>query len=617
MERRQHRQIVESERPYVPRYQREAGPTRLYVFLGTVVLGVLLIGSAVLGILSIVDVIRGHPGESWQHFIAWWESIRWWLLAGIGVVIALNIYKERSRTAEERAEAAVKRAIAKKIREDTKRLRDTRYHNEEHMPDGFIALPDELGNYGYVISRDLHVTSLLPGNAPAGNNGMNPKHLMDFLERQNNVVDVDSYEEPIKQIARPKILLSEQIERGLTMPSEVVSVFGYPIDTNEPFLAPLFLREGNFVNSLMVLGDQGQGKSAIGVYLAGLTVNHGGFLLIIDPDASEEQSLWGRLGPLKKFALCEVADTPEKAMRLLQIAEEEIEHPSAFPLALLADEFSMVMRHGKIGGKWGKVADLVASTVENYATRGRKRLRRAIVFGQISNASRTGGTELRDSCDYLIFNTSSKKAERVLGDASDEEIAELAPSLTPGMAIVSPAKRSESYIMQFTFPDERGLHMIAEARAESEKVVNARASQLDSDAATFDPLQMRRFYLVQNACGTPRNEPAEQVVDASQNVFRHLQDPDLAVLQEGFLSVPNVPRTAANEPVAETERVRNAFCPGPTDKLLDDLQARLLVTFYQDCNDVKKALARIKLGTGYYRHACWILDSQGLRKRRT
>ncbi len=399
------------------------------------------------------------------------------------------------------AHTAVERAEAARIREETRHLREARYHNEEHMPPGYIALPNGLGNYGQVINEVGRVISVLSGNAPSGNSGINPKHLMDFMERQNAVeADYEEEEEVPLRIEGPKkIKLSDQIEEGLTVPDEALSVFGYPIDTYEPLSVPLFLKEGNFIDSLMVLGQQGQGKSTIGTYFAGLTVNHRGYLLVIDPDAQDEQSLTSRLGPLKNFLLCEVADTPAKAKRLLQLAEEEIDTPSDFPLLLMIDEFTMIMRHKQLKGKWQDVADMVMNTVENYATRGRKQRRRAVVFGQISNASRTGGTELRDSCAYLIFNTPYKKASLVLQDASDEEIAELAPSLTPGIAIVSPAKSSETYVMQFTFPDERGLQIIAEVRAESEEFEESGSQFQDEEEgfheAKTEDLKLTETYL--------------------------------------------------------------------------------------------------------------------------
>jgi hypothetical protein len=75
-------QTVESDRAPYPsvRSQQDASPVRLSISLGIIFLGLLIVGGAVLGILSLADVIRGHPGESWQHLTAWIDSIKGWLL---------------------------------------------------------------------------------------------------------------------------------------------------------------------------------------------------------------------------------------------------------------------------------------------------------------------------------------------------------------------------------------------------------------------------------------------------------------------------------------------------------------------------------------------------------
>jgi hypothetical protein len=120
--RRHHQQVVESERPSYAR--RSAGNNeRFYIFLAFISLCLILVGGAVLGILSIIDAARGHPGSSWQHFTAWVDSIKGWiLLVGAGVIaikIGLPVLEIRSHTAVERAEAA-------RIRESTRHLREAR-----------------------------------------------------------------------------------------------------------------------------------------------------------------------------------------------------------------------------------------------------------------------------------------------------------------------------------------------------------------------------------------------------------------------------------------------------------------------------------------------------------
>ncbi len=214
--RRQHQQMGESDRapypyqrsPQQARPQREIGSVRLSLVIGIVLLGLLLIGAVILGILSVADVIHGHAGETWQHLTAWLQANLWWLIGG--PLVALVVFKVVLPVYETRAHTALDRAEARRINEETKRLRDIRYHNEDHMPKGYIPLPDEIGNYGQVVYPDRSVTYLFPANAPAGNAGINPKHLMDFMERQQRVVDADEYEEeedaPL-QIEAPKKIL--------------------------------------------------------------------------------------------------------------------------------------------------------------------------------------------------------------------------------------------------------------------------------------------------------------------------------------------------------------------------------------------------------------------------
>lgn len=514
-------------------------------------------------------------------------------LAAVAVLLAvkfvlLPILDSRAQTAQIRAEA-------KKIKRETRILTDYHKHNMEYVPAAFMISPDVYGNYPQMIGRDGRPLSLLlPGNAgqSSGTSGIPAKLALDTLRHTTVEADPRSVEEPTRQMtARGKILLSAQIEQGLTSADEKESVFGYPIDTYEPFSIPLFEKEGNFVNSLFVIGDQGQGKSTIGTYFAALTVFHGGQLLVIDPDADQEgQSLSSRLGPLARYLLAPIADTPEKAKHVLALAQNEIKSPGDYPLLLLVDEFSLIMREGQMGGEWGEVSSLVANTVENWATRGRKRRRRAVVFGQISNATRTGGTELRSSCAYVIFNTPRKKAELVLQDASDEQIAQLAPSLTPGVAIVSPAKSSETYIMQFPFPDERGLSIIADVRAEVDGLPNT---------------EPRLRILPRPDRDSWDSGPVPGMPELRENGTVYGTSPE----------VPPVPTMGIDEPV-EPVPARPAFVPIGEDKIIPEPLWDDLSYYYAKRNDVKAALHDMSLGNRYFRHASYILEERGLKVRK-
>lgn len=261
--------------------------------------------------------------------------------------------------------------------------------------------------------------------------------------------------------------LSDQLKNQQTVINEDESIIGYAGD--EIIRGPLFGEEGNMMDSVFVSGNQGFGKSVFAVYMHALNVLHGGKTLIIDPDADLKQSLSKRLGPLgvPPFLLCPIASTPEAAMQLLEIAEEEIEDPSPFPVLLLIDEFTMIMRSAAAKGRWMEVGKKLATIAEDWATRGRKRRRRVIVFGQITKATRAGGTELRDCMTMICFHLKKKRAAIVL----EKEEAELAPMLKTGQVIVIPERASEScYVMQLPFPDKESLEMIAQALIEMGRV---------------------------------------------------------------------------------------------------------------------------------------------------
>jgi hypothetical protein len=274
----------------------------------------------------------------------------------------------------------------------------------------------------------------------------------------------------------PKVYaLSEQLQASTTQINEETSIVGYVDD--EPLRGKLFDDDGNMFDSVFVLGDPGFGKSTFATYLSALTVLHHGRLIVIDPDAEFGQSLSVRLGALSNeiFLLCPIADTPEKAARAVNLARDEIESPSDYPVIWLIDEFSMIARQATSGnGKWAEVGKDLIDLTEDWATRGRKRRRRVVAFGQIPNRNRTGGTEFRDSCTVISFHLKKKRAQMVL-----EEEAEIAPYLGAGEVIVIPARSSESsYRMQLPYPDSDGLRMIAQTMAKM-------ASENSSDGSEY------------------------------------------------------------------------------------------------------------------------------------
>ncbi|HZU03982.1 MAG TPA: hypothetical protein VFA10_30245 [Ktedonobacteraceae bacterium] len=97
--------------------------------------------------------------------------------------------------------------------------------------------------------------------------------------------------------------------------------------------------------------------------------------------------------------------------------------------------------------------------------------------------------------------------------------------------------------------------------------------------------------------------------------------PNLSVVPPHTGTPEDVPEMDAQSPAERTGLVPDVFIPGPDDLLLSGVQIRLLKVFYEDCKNVRKSLQQIRdekgqgLGSRYAKHASFILEQSGLKKR--
>ena len=262
-------------------------------------------------------------------------------------------------------------------------------------------------------------------------------------------------DEPL-QIEGPKMVtLSELLADGSIQPREETSLIGFERADGSRLRGKLFAKTGNMFNSLFVVGDPDFGKSTMGTYLGVLTVMQGGKIIVIDPQAELEHSLTDRLGPLAKPPFCiSHAGTPEEAKGAIQIARQELSQPGDYPVLLLIDEFSELQSGF---GEWADIGPEVVAVAESFARTGRKLKRRTVVFGQISTAKRTGGTEFRNVCSTVAFHLKVQSAQNVL----DEFDKLIAPTLAQGEIVLVPALQ-QSHTLRLPYPDKDGLTRVAE-----------------------------------------------------------------------------------------------------------------------------------------------------------
>ncbi len=389
-----------------------------------------------------------------NHFGMWWAAHGGWVIAIGSVLLFLFVLLPqgwRAWVAFSRHRQEVEDRVAQRQLLLTTRLA--------------VEIGGQHGFNTRLQGRDLLVESINPLSlAPAS------KTSNFFLDAPSD--DREPVEDEEEELAPLEMIsLSELLRDGEILPDEEESIIGYERD-GEPVVGRLFDIQDNIYNSIFIVGDQGYGKSSLAVLLAAYTVFHRGRLLVIDPEKGQAQSLTERLGPLvhPAFLLCEIADTPQKAEQLLSIAEQEIAEPGDYPLCLLIDELSMIARAAETNmGKWAAVGKRILVVAEDYATRGRKRIRRSVAMGQFTQGKKSGGTALRYAMANMVFRIDQKQARLVL----EPEDAAIAPTLVPGEVIVIPSRSSEPKVqMQVVYPDEEGLQMIAQAMLSESDLVS-------------------------------------------------------------------------------------------------------------------------------------------------
>jgi hypothetical protein len=233
-----------------------------------------------------------------------------------------------------------------------------------------------------------------------------------------------------------------------------------------------FDAEGNAVyrawkqlKAILILGLQGGGKTTTACWLLAQVALSGGRLAVIDKHArSEEDSLYAKLRPLEACLICPVGDAPDTALEVLRITRAVFDarlagEPCTFPLLLVVDEFSAILRQGESGGPWETVARELVALVEDPNFEGRKHQCYAICIGQATNASRNGGTEVRDTFNTRIVHAMREKQAQMLGlTEQQQQIARL----ERGQVYVDSEGAGEPFFIQMPYLSEAELHLVAE-----------------------------------------------------------------------------------------------------------------------------------------------------------
>jgi hypothetical protein len=161
-------------------------------------------------------------------------------------------------------------------------------------------------------------------------------------------------------------------------------------------------------------GLSGSGKSWAACNLLAQSALNGARLLLIDPDASNNESLAARLSPLASRFICDPAEDDSDIQTVISLAAREIERRRAAkderhsPLVIAIDEYAALQR--------GSAGEALSGLVEDIARRGRRLGVYAMCLSQVWQASRSGGGHTRDAfASAYVMRMRSKQASMLTG----------------------------------------------------------------------------------------------------------------------------------------------------------------------------------------------------------
>ncbi len=218
------------------------------------------------------------------------------------------------------------------------------------------------------------------------------------------------------------------------------------------------------IKAVLILGLQGGGKTTTACWMLLQVVLAGGRIALIDKHAqSEEDSMAAKLAPLKGFFACPIGGDPAAALEVIAyvrgVFDERLNGAALdFGLILVVDEFSAIVRQAGTDGPWAEVADALLPLLEDLNMEGRKHKVYALCIGQVANASRTGGSEVRDTFNTRIVHAMREKQAQLLSLTEyKQEIARL----EVGQVYVDMEGAREPFFARIPYVSEADLSFVA------------------------------------------------------------------------------------------------------------------------------------------------------------
>jgi hypothetical protein len=204
--------------------------------------------------------------------------------------------------------------------------------------------------------------------------------------------------------------------------------------------------------SILILGLMGGGKTNTALWIVLQLIVKGYRVALIDRHAKSDESTHARLKGFSHAYDTPVGDSVVAASRVVKHVRQVFESrrdqgaPIDYKLVFICDEFTATMRAATDKtSDWQDVAIALAGLVEDLNSEGRKYGVHVIAMGQAANASRGGGTEVRDLFHSRIIHGMRARQAQMLGMTDEKHAIQ---KLETGQVYVDIEGKDDPFPMQ-------------------------------------------------------------------------------------------------------------------------------------------------------------------------
>jgi hypothetical protein len=239
--------------------------------------------------------------------------------------------------------------------------------------------------------------------------------------------------------------------------------------------------------ALLLLGMMGGGKTNTASWIIGQEVWRGARIALIDKHARFDESTYRRLKMFSRQFDTPCGDSPQAAMRVVKHVRSVYENRLAeggspeYTLLFAIDEFTAIMLSlDDKEDEWYEVARALKTLLGKLNSEGRKLGIHVICVGQATNASRSGGTDVRDLFPTRIVHAMRARQAGLLGLTEEKKDIQ---RLETGQVYVDIAGRDDPFAMSVPLVDDAYLAAISRALNAKNEAFTDRSEVVQSQEA--------------------------------------------------------------------------------------------------------------------------------------